>query len=96
MGGSLMDLQIAAVIAANPKLEELFVRRFEAYTTFDKTKDQEWDAAVTGIVDMWESVGISGVASVTAYLQWREFYRVHGRITYGLTGSSSDCSEPCA
>jgi len=89
-----MDLHFAAIVAANPKLEELFILRANNQ---EHEQRETWTQAVQDGVILWSHVvGDNGLRYTDCYFQWKKYYQEHGRITDGLTDSSSDCSQPKA
>jgi len=75
-----MDIQVAAVIASNPKLERLMIARREAFL---ESRHIEYNDLIDSIIKMWKRVGVEGVTSGTAYGDWLVYYRKHGALCDG-------------
>jgi len=83
-----MDIRLAAVLAANPELEDSLQRFENSEYPVDNTIVEQVIKLCIELapfmkpLDIWE--------------EWAAFYRVHGRITDGPALCSDSSSEPKA
>lgn len=72
-----MDIQLAAIIIANPELERAFIARNMAAQVLTAG---EWAITVDAAETIWRKVGIEGVRHTESYVTWVRHYREHGAI----------------